>query len=135
MRLGEYAEKFSSRLLACQAFSPGNFVFLQADYEHATAGFSALGKRGKPAEEMAEEACRAFRDFEKTAATVDSHLADQLILYTAMAHGDSFFIAEKVTSHLTTNIDIIRRFLPVNIDLCCSTKQIGVKGRGLAAHK
>jgi len=77
---------------------------------------------------VAEEACRYFNDFEKTAATVDSHLADQLILYMALAHSDSFFIAEKITSHLTANIAVIRKFLPVSIDLDISTGKISVKG-------
>lgn len=125
-----YKDRLATTALACESYSPGNFVFLEAGYEHATAGFSALGKRGKPAEEVAEEACRYFNDFEKTAATVDSHLADQLILYAALAHGDSFFTAEKITSHLTTNIAVIRKFLPVSIDLDISTGQISVKGTG-----
>ena len=66
-----------------------DFVFLKAVYENTAAGFSALGKRGKPAEEVAAETCRAFKGFNRTEATVDSHLADQLILYLALAHGDS----------------------------------------------
>jgi RNA 3'-terminal phosphate cyclase (ATP) len=129
-RLTMYTDRLTMTASECESYSPGNFVFLKAGYEHTTAGFSALGKRGKPAEEVAEEACRYFNDFEKTAATVDSHLADQLILYTALALGDSFFITEKVTSHLTTNIAVIRKFLPVEIDLNATTGQVSVKGTG-----
>ena len=133
MSLDEYKDRVRSRASACRAYSPGNFVFLAAEYEHSVAGFSALGKRGKPAEEVAEEVSRRFRAFENSAATVDSHLADQIILYLALAQDDSIFIAEKITSHLVTNIDIIRKFLPVNIDLDISTGQINVKGAGLKA--
>ncbi len=128
MSLDKYKDKLRSKALACQAFSPGNFVFLEADYEHATAGFSALGKRGKPAEEVADETCRAFKGFEKNATTVDSHLADQIILYMALAHGDSFFITDKVTSHLMTNIQIIQRFLPASIDVNNISGQVHVTG-------
>ena len=128
MSLDTYKDKLRSKALACQAFSPGNFVFLKVDYEHATAGFSALGKRGKPAEEVAEEVCLAFRDFEKTAATLDSHLADQIILYMALAQGDSFFITEKVTSHLKTNIQIIQRFLPTKINLDHGSGTLHISG-------
>jgi len=135
MSLEPYRDLLFSEALACQAYSPGNFIFLQADYEHAAAGFSALGRRGKPAEEVAQDACRAFRDFEKTEATVDSHLADQLILYLALAHGNSLFIAEKVTGHLTTNITIIRKFLSAKIDLDISSGQIKVAGVGLKTPK
>jgi len=133
--LDKHADKLRAKALSCEAFSPGNFVFLEGDYEHATAGFSGLGRRGKPAEVVAEEVCRLCKDFEKTAATVDSHLADQLILYAALAHGASLFMAEKVTSHLVTNIAIIRKFLPVSIDVDISTGQIRVRGTGLQAPK
>jgi RNA 3'-terminal phosphate cyclase (ATP) len=129
--LEEYSAYISTRHVSCHALSPGNFVFLEADYEHVKAGFSCLGKLGKPAEEVAEEVCRAFRGFDRTTATMDSHLADQLVLYMALAHGDSFFTTEKVTSHLTTNIDIIRRFLPANIDDPYSrTGKVHVTGSG-----
>jgi RNA 3'-phosphate cyclase len=126
--LESYTEKISSRPFTCQAYSPGNFVFIEADYEHTVAGFSALGKRGKPAEEVAEESCRAFKDFEETDATLDSHLADQLILYMALAHGNSFFIVEKITSHLITNIDIIKKFLPLSIKVDNISNQVHVTG-------
>ena len=128
--LAEYKDRLRSETITCRTFSPGNFVFLEADYENTAAGFSALGKRGKPAEEVAGETCRAFRDFEKTEATVDSHLADQLVLYLALAHGDSFIVTEKATSHLQTNIDVIRKFLPVSIDLDSFTGNISVQGAG-----
>ena len=131
MRLDEQKEKLRAWALACETFSPGNFVFLEANYEDASAGFSALGKRGKPAEEVAEEVYRAFRDFDRSEATMESHLADQLILYMALAQGDSFFIAEKVTSHLLTNIEIIRKFLPVRINLDNSTGEVRVTGMNL----
>lgn len=133
--LDEYRGNLSSHSVSCHALSPGNFVFLEAEYAHAKAGFSALGKKGKPAEEVAHELCRAFRDFDKSMGTVDSHLADQLILYMALAHGDSLFTAEKVTGHLTTNIDIIRKFLPVGIDLRNTTGQVQVTGVGLNSEQ
>ena len=133
--LADYKDKLRSETLVCRTFSPGNFVFLKAVYENTAAGFSALGKRGKPAEEVAAETCRAFKGFDRTEATVDSHLADQLILYLALAHGDSFIRTEKVTSHLQTNIDIIKKFLPVNIDLDSFSGKISLQGVGFNATR
>lgn len=126
--LENYKEKMSSHSIACQAFSPGNFVSLEADYTNITAGFNGLGKRGKPAEEVADEVCRNFIHFEKTKATVDTHLADQIILYMALAHGDSIFITPEITSHLTTNIDIIKRFIPTGIKLDNTSGQVHISG-------
>jgi len=131
MCLEIYKDRLRAEAFVCRAFSPGNFVFLAADYEHARAGFSALGKRGKPAEEVAAEVCRAFNHFEKTAATVDNHLADQLILYLALAHGPSFFKIQEATSHLTTNIAIIKKFLPANIDVDHVSGHVRINGTGL----
>ena len=125
-----YKGIINSSSYACQSFSPGNFVFLEADYEHTVAGFGVLGKRGKPAEEVAEEACQAFKDFEQTSVTVDSHLADQLILYMALAHGKSIIITEKATSHLMTNIDIIKKFLSTKIYLDPGSGILQVAGCG-----
>ncbi|MDA8091887.1 MAG: hypothetical protein M0Z52_13840 [Actinomycetota bacterium] len=38
----------------------GTFVFLFAEYEGALCGFSSLGKRGKRAETVSEEAAAEF---------------------------------------------------------------------------
>jgi RNA 3'-phosphate cyclase len=128
--LAQYSEKLRSHPGSCHALSPGNFVFLEADYEDVKTGFSSLGKRGKPSEEVADEVCRAFRDFDRAMAAMDKHLADQLILYMALAHGESFFTTEKVTSHLLTNIDIIRMFLAVGMHVNSATGKAQVKGVG-----
>ena len=130
-RLEDYKGKMNSHSVACQALSPGNFVSLEADYAHTAAAFNALGKRGKPAEEVADEVCRDFIEFEKTEATVDNHLADQIILYMALAHGDSFFITPEITSHLATNIDIIKRFLPFGINVNSTSGHVHVTGTGM----
>lgn len=134
MRLARYRDRIRSETLACRAACPGNFVFLQAVYQHGAAGFSGLGRRGLPAEEVAEEAYSSFAAFERTAATVDSHLADQLILYAALAHGDSCFVTEKVTDHLLTNIEIIRKFIPVTIDPNMALGEIRIRGVGFRAR-
>ena len=133
-RLQAYRDKVRAETVVCRAASPGNFVFLDAEYENAAAGFSGLGRRGLPAEAVAEEAYRSFVAFDETAATVDSHLADQLILYAALAEGDSSFITEKVTGHLLTNTEIIRKFLPAVINLDAATGEVRVRGAGLKAR-
>lgn len=93
----------------------GTFFFLLAEFENAIAGFSSLGAIGKKAEEVAGEACKEFFDFMETKGAIDPHLADQLILYTAMAKRESSFFTSKITQHLLTNIWAIKQFLPVEI--------------------
>jgi RNA 3'-terminal phosphate cyclase (ATP) len=106
----------------------GNVLFLKGEYEKSLAGFSALGKKGKPAELVAEELCRSWLDFEDSGGTVDKYLADQLLPYLTLAGGDSLLITEEITSHLRTNIAIIEQFLPVRFRLDEATRTVAVSG-------
>jgi RNA 3'-terminal phosphate cyclase (ATP) len=86
---------------------PGSLVFLWGP----RAGFSSLGARGKPAEQVADAVADAFSGFCKSGTAVDRHLADQILLYLALARGPSILTTETVTSHLLTNVWVIERFL------------------------
>jgi RNA 3'-terminal phosphate cyclase (ATP) len=86
---------------------PGSLVFLWGP----RAGFHALGARGKPAEKVADEAVEAFLSFQHRRMALDRHLADQLVLYLALAQGPSSFTTEEITLHLLTNIWVIEQFL------------------------
>ncbi len=80
-------------------------------------GVSAVGEAGKPAEKVAGEACEAFVSEVKSGAAVDSHLADQLLLYAALAIGKTSFSTSKSTSHLETNAEVLRQLTGRNIIL------------------
>ncbi len=80
-------------------------------------GTSAVGEAGKPAEKVAGEAAEAFASEAKSGAAVDSHLADQLLVYAALADGKTSFSAPKFTLHLTTNAEVLRQMTERNIML------------------
>jgi RNA 3'-terminal phosphate cyclase (ATP) len=90
----------------------GTVVFLWADFENTTAGFTSLGERGKPAERVAEEAANELLDFMHGDAALDRYLADQLVLPMALAASPSQFTTERVTEHLLTNAWVVNQFLP-----------------------
>ena len=90
----------------------GTVVFLWADFENAVAGFTSLGERGKPAEQVAEEAARELVEFLHGHAALDRHLADQLVLPMALAATPSQFTTERVTQHLLTNAWVVNQFFP-----------------------
>ena len=46
----------------------------------------------------------------RSGATVDRHIADQLVLFAALAHGTSRYIVPRETEHLTTNLWLIGQF-------------------------
>jgi RNA 3'-terminal phosphate cyclase (ATP) len=64
--------------------SVGTVVFVLAQFEHTIAGFTALGERGRPAEDVGREAAVALADFMETGGALDEHLADQILLPAAL---------------------------------------------------
>lgn len=102
-------------LIDAPASGKGSFLFLLAEFERARAAFSALGALGKPAEKIAEEACRDLFAYLDSEGAADPHLADQIIRYLALAAGPSRLTTTCITSHLLTNIWVVRQFLPIRI--------------------
>ena len=116
---------------------PGAGIYLIAEYEQGTAGFSALGERGKPSERVAEEAVRDLLEHHNAGVPVDEHLADQLLLPMALAQGRSEFRTSRVTRHLLTNAHIIKQFIPAQIEIEGNEGELGtvvVKGAGHVAN-
>ncbi|MFP4105261.1 MAG: RNA 3'-terminal phosphate cyclase [Phycisphaerae bacterium] len=87
--------------------SPGTVVFVRAVYARSTAGFFSLGKRGKPAERVADEAIDAFLAFHESEGVIDQHAADQLLTVAGLSPEPSEFVVESITSHLRTNAAVI----------------------------
>lgn len=104
---------FQPQMEIVEAPSPGQgtFVFLLAEWERGLAGFTAYGRRGKPAETVAEEAATGFLEYQASGASLEQHLADQLILPMALAGSPSTFTTSKITQHLLTNIWVAEQFM------------------------
>lgn len=93
---------------SAETSSPGSVVTLVARYAETRVGFSALGEQGKPAEDVAQEAVDDFVAFDATAASVDRHLADQLLPFAALAGGE--YVAPERSAHLDTHADLLDTF-------------------------
>jgi RNA 3'-terminal phosphate cyclase (ATP) len=61
-------------------------------------------------------------------AVVDDHLADQLVLYMALAKGRSSLITDRITKHLGANIWVIEQFLPVRFQVEKKASKISIEG-------
>ena len=109
-----------------EAACPGAGMYLTAHYENSLAGFSAQGKRGKPAERVAEEACAVLLHHFQSGAALEPHLADQLILPIALCRGESVFSVERITPHLVTNAWVVERFGLARIDIAPPTDGTGL---------
>jgi RNA 3'-terminal phosphate cyclase (ATP) len=86
---------------------PG-FALLVALADGTRAGFDALGERGVPAEDVADEAVDAAHAWLDGPGAVDPHLADQLVVPLALAGGQVRI--PRLTVHVRTNREIIEAF-------------------------
>jgi len=92
---------------------PGNCAMIRLCSGERTTVFTAFGMRGKRSEEVISEVVGLAEDFLASGAAVDRFLADQLLIYMAMAKAGSYTTNE-LSSHLQTNMEVIKKFLPVN---------------------
>ncbi|MBW1614305.1 MAG: RNA 3'-phosphate cyclase [Deltaproteobacteria bacterium] len=129
-RLEHLRLKPTTSIANAPSYGQGTVLFLHAQFEGGVGGFSSLGKKGKSAEEVADDACNEFIKFFDSNGVIDIHLADQLVLYMALARGRSTLITERITEHLLTNIWVIEQFLPVTFDIERETGKIEVDGIG-----
>jgi RNA 3'-terminal phosphate cyclase (ATP) len=93
-----------------RAACAGAGIFLTAEYQNLRCGFSVLGERGKPAEQVAEDAVFALLAHWTSGAALDRHLANQIVVPLALAPGPSTFTVESISRHLETNAWVIELF-------------------------
>lgn len=116
------------------ASSPGAAVTVVLRFANAVAGFSALGERGIFAERVADHACDRALAFLSSQATVDEHLADQLLLPAALAETPTSFVAPRLTGHLATNAHVLEAMgqADVAIDQGPAGVRVTVRPKGRA---
>ncbi|WP_044872202.1 RNA 3'-terminal phosphate cyclase [Pseudomonas sp. LFM046] len=91
---------------------PGNALLLEITCERVTEMFCAFGQPRISSERVADQAIDLARTWLDSGAATSEHLADQLLLPMALAGGGSFSTCT-LSDHLTSNIEVIQRFLPV----------------------
>jgi RNA 3'-terminal phosphate cyclase (ATP) len=69
--------------------------------------------KGKPSQQVVSEAVNLAKDFLSSGAAVDHFLADQLLIYMALSKAGCFTI-NQLSAHLLTNMEVIKKFLPVD---------------------
>jgi len=67
-------------------------------------GSDQAGKRGRSSENIGRYVARNLLEDLKAAATVDRYLADQLIIYAALAGGVTEYIIPRLTEHVDCNL-------------------------------
>jgi RNA 3'-terminal phosphate cyclase (ATP) len=78
---------------------------------------TSQGRKGYPAEDVADDALDDLEDYLEAGVPVGEHLSDQLLLPMALAGKGRFRTLGPLSRHATTNIETIREFLDVPIDV------------------
>lgn len=73
-------------------------------------GADQAGQRGRSSESIGRHVARSLLADLATGATVDRHLADQLIIYAALATGTTEYIVPSITEHVDANLWLVERF-------------------------
>ena len=103
--------------------SQGNTAYVTVQSAQHCQLFSALGEMRKSAERVAHDLARDVKKYLHSAAVVDEHLADQLLLPLALGKGGEF-TAQVISEHTRTQAAMIQRFL--NCDIFLSATDSGL---------
>ncbi len=94
---------------------PHNLFMVEAELASGARELvTAHGKKGYPAEDVADDAIDELVDYLEAGAPVGEYLADQLLLPFALAGGGRFR-TRALSLHATTNLDTIAAFLDLPV--------------------
>lgn len=99
-----------------RAYQPGAAlaVFVETD-TGALLGADQAGAPGRPSEAIADNVARMLMEDLRRGATVDRHLADQLLPYVALARGTSAYHLPMVTDHVRSSCWLVEQLLGVSV--------------------
>jgi len=112
--LGRDAEIQTRALARPEAIGAGGAIVLRATSNAGLLGAARVAERGVRAETLGEAAGAELAADLAAGAMLDTHAADQILLYAAMTRGKSSFTTRAVTSHARTAMWLIPQFLPVS---------------------
>jgi RNA 3'-terminal phosphate cyclase (ATP) len=96
-----------------QSSGPGGAVTLWAEDAQGVLGAARVAQRGVRAETLGESAGAELAADLAAGAALDAHAADQVLVYLALARGESSFTARGLSSHARTAMWLLPQFLPV----------------------
>lgn len=106
-----------TEFMKLRSSTPGAAVTLAAEFEHGFGGAQSLGERGKPIEEVVEEAYYAFVHWLNGEHGTDEFLADQLLLPAVFSGSPCAYTTSRITSTLLTTAWVIKQMMPARITI------------------
>lgn len=104
------------------------FIYALTD-KGCIIGSDMAGKLGRTSEEIGKRVAYNLIEDINSGATVDRYTADQLILYAALADGESEYIIPRMTEHIDSNLWLAEKILNTKTSL--EGKVLKIKGVGL----
>jgi RNA 3'-terminal phosphate cyclase (ATP) len=92
-------------------------------------GSDMAGARGRTAEFIGKQTAKNLLEDLNTGATVDRHLADQLIPFAGLADGVSVLVIPRMTDHVETRLWLIRKILGAETEV--EGNVVRIRGIGL----
>jgi len=94
------------------AHQKGAALFLRVETDTGCLlGSDQAGKPGRRSEAIAEFVATSLLEDLETKATTDRHLADQLLLFAALARGTTEYLIPRATDHVQANLWLVERIL------------------------
>lgn len=107
----------------------GAALLLWAETETACLlGSDQAGKPGRRSEKIAQFVVTSLLEDLGTKATTDRHLADQLILFAALAKGTTHYLIPRRTDHIESNLWLVGEILGVKSEF--SENHLAIEGIG-----
>jgi len=105
-----------------ESFGPGNYCYVQLDYERGSIVFSSVGSYAKSRKAVAHDVVHGVREFVNSGKACEKHLADQLLVPLEIFIGGEWDLEDEYhydnwtldvqteTKHYMTNRDVIEQF-------------------------
>jgi RNA 3'-terminal phosphate cyclase (ATP) len=85
-------------------------LYAQTDTE-CIIGSDRAGAPGRMSEEIGKHVAQSLLEDVRSGATVDRFVADQLIIYAALAQGTTEYLIPRMTEHIETNLWLVAEML------------------------
>jgi len=95
---------------------PGNVLTVKIESENITEVFTGFGQKSVSAEKVANRTAKSVQEYLSGGMPVGKYLADQLLIPMVMAGGGKYRTLSP-TKHTMTNIEVIKKFMDVEIDI------------------
>lgn len=103
--------------VSAAAANPGGAIVLWARDAASALGAGRIAQRGVRAEALGTAVGQELAADLARGAALDVHAADQLLVWLALADGESVFTSREVTRHARTAMRLIEQFVPVRFDV------------------